>query len=236
MLFVGVASFNSVSFFSLPIRRVFPRAGFRQLLRATRVHSALRLSTDCDVTAVLSTLAGTHGRHRARARALPRPGRCERFVTTRPGCCPRSSPASRCCSFLHPGPPAPVVLGLLLGHVVVTTPYVSPALGHPDPLRSAWRRSAQSSAAHPVRASSCDVGVIKPGVGPRISRSRSLRQLTLLALPYLLPPERRFLELFALSQYSFDPTAAVSAVASASRWWWCSGIARVVGSRNSPAS
>ena len=107
---------------------------------------------------------------------------------------------------------------LLIGHIVVTTPYVirtvTATLTHFD---MALEEAAQSLGAHPVRAFfEITLGVIKPGVvaGAIFAFAISFDNFTLslfLTSSKLTPLP---IELFAYLKYSFDPTAAaVSAFA-----------------------
>ncbi len=123
---------------------------------------------------------------------------------------------------------------LLIGHVVVTTPYVvrtvTATLTHFD---LALEEAAQSLGAHPVRAFlEITLGVIKPGVvaGAIFAFAISFDNFTLslfLTSSRLTPLP---IELFAYLKYSFDPTAAaVSAVAIGVALVVVLGIARVVG-------
>jgi putative spermidine/putrescine transport system permease protein len=107
---------------------------------------------------------------------------------------------------------------LLIGHVVVTTPYVvrtvSAVLYNFD---VALEEAAQSLGASPVRAFfEVTLGLIKPGVvaGAVLAFAISFDNFTIslfLTSPTLTPLP---IELFAYLKYSFDPTAAAaSAVA-----------------------
>jgi putative spermidine/putrescine transport system permease protein len=123
---------------------------------------------------------------------------------------------------------------LLIGHIVVTTPYVirtvTATLTHFD---LALEEAAQSLGAHPVRAFfEVTLGVIKPGVvaGAIFAFAISFDNFTLslfLTSSKLTPLP---IELFAYLKYSFDPTAAaVSAFAIGVALVLVLGIARFMG-------
>src|SRR6266849_533888 len=123
---------------------------------------------------------------------------------------------------------------LLVGHVVVTAPYVirtaSATLYHFDP---ALEEAAQSLGASPLRAFfEVTLGVVKPGVvaGAIFAFAISFDNFTLslfLTAAKLTPLP---IELFAYLKYSFDPTAAaVSAFAIGVVLVLVLGIARLMG-------
>jgi putative spermidine/putrescine transport system permease protein len=123
---------------------------------------------------------------------------------------------------------------LLVGHVVVTAPYVirtaSATLYHFD---GALEEAAQSLGASPLRAFfEITLGVIKPGVvaGAIFAFAISFDNFTLslfLTSARLTPLP---IELFAYLKYSFDPTAAaVSAFAIGVVLVLVLGIARLMG-------
>jgi putative spermidine/putrescine transport system permease protein len=123
---------------------------------------------------------------------------------------------------------------LLIGHIVVTTPYVirtvTATLTHFD---MALEEAAQSLGAHPVRAFfENTLGVIKPGVvaGAIFAVAISFDNFTLslfLTSAKLTPLP---IELFGYLKYSLDPTAAtVSAFAIGVALVLVLGIARFMG-------
>ncbi len=208
MLVVVVAAFNSGSFFTFPPQG-FSLRWFANFFARREFMQALRLSTELALwTAVLSTLAGTlaaialvRGRFRGRDAV-------NAFVTS-PLLLPQILTGVAMLQFftlvrLHQS-----YWALLIGHVVVTTPYVvrtvTATLTHFD---LALEEAAQSLGAHPVRAF-------------LFTLSLFLTSSRLTPLP---------IELFAYLKYSFDPTAAaVSAVAIGVALVVVLGIARVVG-------
>jgi len=222
MLVVVVAAFNSGSFFTFPPQGLSLR-WFANFFARREFMQALRLSSELALwTAALSTLAGTlaaialvRGRFRGRdaVNAFLTSPLLQFFTLVR----------------LHQ-----TYWALLIGHVVVTTPYVvrtvTATLTHFD---LALEEAAQSLGAHPVRAFlEVTLGVIKPGVvaGAIFAFAISFDNFTLslfLTSSRLTPLP---IELFAYLKYSFDPTAAaVSAVAIGVALVVVLGIARVVG-------
>ena len=233
MLVVIIAAFNSGSFFTFPPQG-FSLRWFANFFARREFMQALRLSTELAFwTAVASTVAGTlaaialvRGRFRGRDAV-------NAFVTS-PLLLPQILTGVALLQFftlikLHQS-----YWALLIGHVVVTTPYVvrtvAATLTHFD---LALEEAAQSLGASPVRAFlEVTLGVIKPGVvaGAIFAFAISFDNFTLslfLTSSRLTPLP---IELFAYLKYSFDPTAAaVSAVAIGVALVVVIGIARVVG-------
>src|SRR5213593_1356052 len=210
--------------------------GYCVILRAVvgLIYAFLRLPTELALwTALASTVIGT-------AAALPLvrgrfPGRdlLNAFVTS-PLLLPQILTGVALLQFYTLFKMQATYGALLIGHVVVTTPYVirtvTATLTHFD---LALEEAAQSLGAHPVRAFfEITLGVIKPGVvaGAIFAFAISFDNFTLslfLTSSKLTPLP---IELFAYLKYSFDPTAAaVSAVAIGVALVVVLGIARVLG-------
>jgi len=233
MAVVVVAAFNAGSFFTFPPQGVSLRWFANFFARREFMHS-LWLSTHLALaTAALGTLAGTlaavaltRGRFRGRD-AL-------NALVTSPLLLPQILTGVALLQFFTLCRLGQTYGALLIGHVVVTTPYVvrtvAATLTHFD---LALEEVAQSLGASPVRAFlEITLGVIKPGIvaGAIFAFAISFDNFTLslfLTSPRLTPLP---IELFAYLKYSFDPTAAaVSAFAIGVALVVVLGIARFMG-------
>ena len=217
MVIVVAAAFNAGNYFTFPPQG-FSLKLFANFFSRREFTQALWLSTELGIwTAVLSTVIGTLAaiplvRGHFRGRDL-----LDAFVTS-PLLLPQILTGVALLQYFTLLGLAQSWWGLLIGHVVVTTPYVvrtvSATLAHFD---LALEEAAQSLGAHPVRAFlEITLGVIKPGVvaGAIFAFAISFDNFTLslfLTSSRLTPLP---IELFAYLKYSFDPTAAaVSAFA-----------------------
>jgi putative spermidine/putrescine transport system permease protein len=233
MVIVVLAAFNAGNYFTFPPQG-FSLKWFANFFHRREFMQSLWLSTHLALgTAVASTVVGT-----AAAVALVRgrfPGRdlLNAFVTS-PLLLPQILTGVALLQFYTLFKMQATYTALLVGHVVVTTPYVirtvTATLTHFD---VALEEAAQSLGAHPVRAFfEITLGVIKPGVvaGAIFAFAISFDNFTLslfLTSARLTPLP---IELFAYLKYSFDPTAAaVSAVAIGVALIVVVGIARFMG-------
>ena len=233
MVIVVLAAFNAGNYFTFPPQG-FSLKWFANFFQRREFMQALWLSTALAFwTAVASTVIGT-----AAALALVR-GRfrgrdaMNAFVTS-PLLLPQILTGVALLQFYTLLKMHATYGALLIGHIVVTTPYVirtvTATLTHFD---LALEEAAQSLGAHPVRAFfEVTLGVIKPGVvaGAIFAFAISFDNFTLslfLTSSRLTPLP---IELFAYLKYSFDPTAAaVSAVAIGVALVLVLGIARFMG-------
>jgi putative spermidine/putrescine transport system permease protein len=233
MVIVVLAAFNAGNYFTFPPQG-FSLKWFANFFARREFMQALWLSVELGVwTAVLSTLIGTLAsialvRGRFQGRDL-----LNAYVTS-PLLLPQILTGVALLQFFTLVGLAQSYWALLIGHVVVTTPYVvrtvSATLHHFD---RALEEAAQSLGASPMRAFlEVTVGVIKPGVaaGAIFAFAISFDNFTLslfLTSPRLTPLP---IELFAYLKYSFDPTAAaVSAFAIGVALVLMLGIARFLG-------
>jgi len=217
LLIVVVAAFNAGNYFTFPPQG-FSLKWFANFFQRREFMQALWLSVDLGFwTAVISTVAGTMAslvlvRGRFRGRDL-----LNAYVTS-PLLLPQILTGVALLQYLSLLGLAQSYWALLIGHVVVTTPYVvrtvSAVLYNFD---LALEEAAQSLGASPVRAFfEVTLGLIKPGVvaGAVLAFAISFDNFTIslfLTSPRLTPLP---IELFAYLKYSFDPTAAAaSAVA-----------------------
>ena len=231
MVVVVLAAFNAGNYFT------FPPQGFSLRWFANFFHRRefmQALSTELAFwTALASTVIGTAAsvvlvRGRFRGRDL-----LNAFVTS-PLLLPQILTGVALLQFYTLLKMQASYAALLIGHIVVTTPYVirtvTATLTHFD---LALEEAAQSLGAHPLRAFfEVTVGVIKPGVvaGAIFAFAISFDNFTLslfLTSAKLTPLP---IELFAYLKYSFDPTAAaVSAFAIGVALVLVVGIARFMG-------
>ncbi len=217
LLIVVVAAFNAGNYFTFPPQG-FSLKWFANFFQRREFMQALWLSVHLGFsTAVISTVAGTMAslvlvRGRFRGRDL-----LNAYVTS-PLLLPQILTGVALLQYLSLLGLAQSYWALLIGHVVVTTPYVvrtvSAVLYNFD---LALEEAAQSLGASPVRAFfEVTLGLIKPGVvaGAVLAFAISFDNFTIslfLTSPRLTPLP---IELFAYLKYSFDPTAAAaSAVA-----------------------
>ncbi|MBI4588269.1 MAG: ABC transporter permease [Candidatus Rokubacteria bacterium] len=217
LVVVVLAAFNAGNYFTFPPQG-FSLKWFANFLRRREFLQALWLSTELGLwTAALSTVVGTLAaivlvRGRFRGRDL-----VNAYVTS-PLLLPQILTGVALLQYFSLLGLAQSYWALLIGHVVVTTPYVvrtvSATLYNFD---LALEEAAQSLGASPVRAFlEITLGIIKPGVvaGAIFAFAISFDNFTIslfLTSPGLTPLP---IELFAYLKYSFDPTAAaVSAVA-----------------------
>ena len=233
MVIVVLAAFNAGNYFTFPPQG-FSLKWFANFFQRREFMQALWLSTELAFwTALASTVIGTAAavalvRGRFRGRDV-----LNAFVTS-PLLLPQILTGVALLQYFTLLGLAQSWWGLLIGHVVVTTPYVvrtvSATLEHFD---LALEEAAQSLGATPVRAFlEITLGVIKPGVvaGAIFAFAISFDNFTLslfLTSPRLTPLP---IELFAYLKYSFDPTAAaVSALAIGQALALILGIARLMG-------
>lgn len=217
LVIVVAAAFNAGNYFTFPPQG-FSLKWFANFFRRREFLEALRLSIELGIwTAALSTVAGTLAaiilvRGRFRGRDF-----FNAYVTS-PLLLPQILTGVALLQYFSLLGLAHTYWALLIGHVVVTTPYVvrtvSATLYNFD---LALEEAAQSLGASPVRAFlEVTLGIIKPGVvaGAIFAFAISFDNFTIslfLTSPGLTPLP---IELFAYLKYSFDPTAAaVSAVA-----------------------
>jgi len=217
LLIVVAAAFNAGNYFTFPPQG-FSLKWFANFFQRREFMQALWLSVHLGFwTAVISTVAGTMAslvlvRGRFRGRDL-----LNAYVTS-PLLLPQILTGVALLQYLSLLGLAQSYWALLIGHVVVTTPYVvrtvSAVLYNFD---LALEEAAQSLGASPVRAFfEVTLGLIKPGVvaGAVLAFAISFDNFTIslfLTSPRLTPLP---IELFAYLKYSFDPTAAAaSAVA-----------------------
>jgi putative spermidine/putrescine transport system permease protein len=233
LVIVVAAAFNSGSYFTFPPQGVSLR-WFRNFFARREFMASLWLSIELGFwTAGLSAVAGTMAaialvRGRFRGRDL-----LNAYVTS-PLLLPQILTGVALLQYFSLIGLAQSFAGLLIGHVVVTTPYVvrtvAAVLYHFDP---SLEEAAQSLGASPLRAFlEVTLGVIKPGVvaGAVLAFAISFDNFTIslfLTSPGLTPLP---IELFAYLKYSFDPTAAAaSAVAIGVTLVLMLLIARVIG-------
>jgi putative spermidine/putrescine transport system permease protein len=230
---VILAAFNAGNFLTFPPQG-FSLKWFANFFARREFMQALWLSTEIGVwTAAASTAIGTLAsivlvRARFRGRDL-----LNAFVTS-PLLLPQILTGVALLQYFTLIGLAQSWWGLLLGHVVVTTPYtVRTVMATLTTFDVALEEAAQSLGASPVRAFlEVTLGVIKPGVvaGAIFAFAISFDNFTLslfLTSPKLTPLP---IELFAYLKYSFDPTAAaVSAFAIGVAFALILGIARVFG-------
>ncbi len=219
LVIVVVAAFNAGNYFTFPPQG-FSLKWFANFFQRREFMQALWLSIDLGFwTAVLSTVAGTMAalvlvRGHFRGRDL-----LNAYVTS-PLLLPQILTGVALLQYFSLIGLAQSYWALLIGHVVVTTPYVvrtvSAVLYNFD---LTLEEAAQSLGASPVRAFlEVTLGLIKPGVvaGAVLAFAISFDNFTIslfLTSPKLTPLP---IELFAYLKYSFDPTAAAaSAVAIA---------------------
>jgi putative spermidine/putrescine transport system permease protein len=217
LVIVVVAAFNAGNYFTFPPQG-FSLKWFTNFFQRREFMQALWLSVDLGLwTAVISTVIGTMAalvlvRARFRGRDL-----LNAYVTS-PLLLPQILTGVAMLQYFSLIGLAQSYAALLIGHVVVTTPYVvrtvSAVLYNFD---LALEEAAQSLGASPVRAFfEVTLGLIKPGVvaGAILAFAISFDNFTIslfLTSPKLTPLP---IELFAYLKYSFDPTAAAaSAVA-----------------------
>jgi putative spermidine/putrescine transport system permease protein len=230
---VVLAAFNAGNFLTFPPQG-FSLKWFANFFARREFMQALWLSTEIAVwTAAVSTAIGTLAsivlvRARFRGRDL-----LNAFVTS-PLLLPQILTGVALLQYFTLIGLAQSWWGLLLGHVVVTTPYtVRTVTATLTTFDVALEEAAQSLGASPVRAFlEVTLGVIKPGVvaGAIFAFAISFDNFTLslfLTSPKLTPLP---IELFAYLKYSFDPTAAaVSAFAIGVALALILSIARVFG-------
>ena len=233
LVVVVAAAFNAGNYFTFPPQG-FSLKWFANFFQRREFMQALWLSTELGFwTAALSTVVGTMAaivlvRSRFRGRDL-----LNAYVTS-PLLLPQILTGVALLQYLSLVGLAQSYWSLLIGHVVVTTPYVvrtvSATLYNFD---MALEEAAQSLGASPVRAFlEVTLGIIKPGVvaGAILAFAISFDNFTIslfLTSPKLTPLP---IELFAYLKYSFDPTAAAaSAVAIGITLGLMLLIARVVG-------
>ena len=217
LLIVVAAAFNAGNYFTFPPQG-FSLKWFANFFQRREFMQALWLSVHLGFwTAVISTVAGTMAslvlvRGRFRGRDL-----LNAYVTS-PLLLPQILTGVALLQYLSLLGLAQSYWALLIGHVVVTTPYVvrtvSAVLYNFD---LALEEAAQSLDASPVRAFfEVTLDLIKPGVMAKtvLAFAISFDNFTIslfLTSPRLTPLP---IELFAYLKYSFDPTAAAaSAVA-----------------------
>jgi putative spermidine/putrescine transport system permease protein len=210
MVIVVLAAFNAGNYFTFPPQG-FSLKWFANFFQRREFMQALWLSAELAVwTALASTVIGTAAaiplvRGRFRGRDL-----LNAFVTS-PLLLPQILTGVALLQFYTLFKMQASYAALLIGHIVVTTPYVirtvTATLTHFD---MALEEAAQSLGAHPVRAFfEVTLGVIKPGVvaGAIFAFAISFDNFTLslfLTSSKLTPLP---IELFAYLKYSFDPTA-----------------------------
>ena len=233
MVIVVLAAFNAGNYFTFPPQG-FSLKWFANFFARREFMQSLWLSTELAFwTAVISTVIGTLAsialvRGRFRGRDL-----LNAFVTS-PLLLPQILTGVALLQFFTLLRMHQSYWALLIGHVVVTTPYVvrtvSATLFHFD---RALEEAAQSLGASPVRAFlEITLGVIKPGVvaGAIFAFAISFDNFTLslfLTSSKLTPLP---IKLFAYLKYSFDPTAAaVSAFAIGVALLLVVGIAMFMG-------
>ena len=233
MVIVVLAAFNAGNYFTFPPQG-FSLKWFANFFARREFMQALRLSTELAAwTALASTVIGTAAaiplvRGRFRGRDLLN------ALVTSPLLLPQILTGVALLQFYTLFKMQASYAALLIGHIVVTTPYVirtvTATLTHFD---LALEEAAQSLGAHPVRAFfEVTLGVIKPGVvaGAIFAFAISFDNFTLslfLTSSKLTPLP---IELFAYLKYSFDPTAAaVSAFAIGVVLVLVLGIARLMG-------
>ena len=211
MVVVVMAAFNAGNYFTFPPQG-FSLKWFANFFQRREFMQALWLSTELAIwTALASTVIGTAAaivlvRGRFRGRDL-----LNAFVTS-PLLLPQILTGVALLQFYTLLKMHASYSALLIGHIVVTTPYVirtvTATLTHFD---IALEEAAQSLGANPVRAFlEITLGVIKPGVvaGAIFAFAISFDNFTLslfLTSAKLTPLP---IELFAYLKYSFDPTAA----------------------------
>ncbi len=217
LVIVVLAAFNAGNYFTFPPQG-FSLKWFKNFWSRREFVRSLWLSTELGVwTAALSMLIGTlaaialvRGRFRGRD-----------FVSayaTSPLVLPQILTGVALLQYFSLLGLAQSYWALLIGHVVVTTPYVvrtvTATLYNFD---LTLEEAAQGLGASPVRAFlEVTLGIIRPGVvaGAVFAFAISFDNFTIslfLTSPKLTPLP---IELFAYLKYSFDPTAAaVSAVA-----------------------
>jgi putative spermidine/putrescine transport system permease protein len=217
LVIVVLAAFNAGNYFTFPPQGVSLK-WFANFFARREFMQALWLSVELGFwTAVLSTVGGTMAsialvRGRFRGRDL-----LNAYVTS-PLLLPQILTGVAMLQYWSLIGLAQSYAALLIGHVVVTTPYVvrtvSAVLYNFD---TALEEAAQGLGASPVRAFfEVTLGLIKPGVvaGAVLAFAISFDNFTIslfLTSPKLTPLP---IELFAYLKYSFDPTAAAaSAVA-----------------------
>jgi putative spermidine/putrescine transport system permease protein len=233
LVIVTLAAFNAGNYFTFPPQGVSLR-WFANFFARREFMQSLWLSVELGFwTAVISTVAGGLAaialvRGRFRGRDL-----LNAYVTS-PLLLPQILTGVAMLQYFSLVGLAQSYAALLIGHVVVTTPYVvrtvSAVLYNFD---VALEEAAQSLGASPVRAfAEITLGIIKPGVvaGAVLAFAISFDNFTIslfLTSPKLTPLP---IELFAYLKYSFDPTAAAaSAVAIGVTLVLMLGIARFMG-------
>jgi putative spermidine/putrescine transport system permease protein len=165
MVIVVLAAFNAGNYFTFPPQG-FSLKWFDNFFQRREFMQALRLSTELALwTALASTVIGTAAaialvRGRFRGRDL-----LNAFVTS-PLLLPQILTGVALLQFYTLFKMQASYAALLIGHIVVTTPYVirtvTATLTH---FEMALEEAAQSLGAHPVRAFfEVTLGVIKPGV------------------------------------------------------------------------
>ncbi len=230
---VTLAAFNAGNYFTFPPQG-FSLRWFGNFFARREFMQSLWLSLELGFwTAVISTVVGALAaialvRGRFRGRDL-----LNAYVTS-PLLLPQILTGVAMLQYFSLIGLAQSYAALLIGHVVVTTPYVvrtvSAVLYNFD---VALEEAAQSLGASPVRAFvEITLGIIKPGVvaGAVLAFAISFDNFTIslfLTSPRLTPLP---IELFAYLKYSFDPTAAAaSAVAIGVTLVLMLGIARFMG-------
>jgi putative spermidine/putrescine transport system permease protein len=233
MAIVILAAFNAGNFLTFPPQG-FSLKWFANFFARREFMQALSLSVEIGMwTAAISTVIGTLAsivlvRARFRGRDL-----LNAFVTS-PLLLPQILTGVALLQYFTLIGLAQSWWGLLVGHVVVTTPYVVRTVTATlTSFDLVLEEAAQSLGASPVRAFlEVTLGVIKPGVvaGAIFAFAISFDNFTLslfLTSPKLTPLP---IELFAYLKYSFDPTAAaVSAFAIGVAFILILGIARIFG-------
>lgn len=213
LVIVVLAAFNAGNYFTFPPQG-FSLKWFANFFQRREFVQALWLSIELGAwTAALSTVVGTMAsivlvRGRFRGRDL-----LNAYVTS-PLLLPQILTGVALLQYFTLIGLAQSYWGLLIAHVVVTTPYVvrtvSATLYNFD---MALEEAAQSLGASPVRAFlEVTLGIIKPGVvaGAVLAFAISFDNFTIslfLTSPKLTPLP---IELFAYLKYSFDPTAAAA--------------------------
>lgn len=213
LVIVVVAAFNAGNYFTFPPQG-FSLKWFVNFFERREFVQSLWLSTELGFwTAAVSTVVGTMAsialvRGRFRGRDL-----LNAYVTS-PLLLPQILTGVALLQYFTLIGLAQSYWGLLIAHVVVTTPYVvrtvSATLYNFD---MALEEAAQSLGASPVRAFfEVTLGIIKPGVvaGAVLAFAISFDNFTIslfLTSPKLTPLP---IELFAYLKYSFDPTAAAA--------------------------
>ncbi|MGH7263514.1 MAG: ABC transporter permease [Candidatus Rokuibacteriota bacterium] len=217
LVIVVLSAFNAGNYLTFPPQG-FSLRWFENFLRRREFLQATWLSVELGIwTALASTVIGTLAAIAlVRGRFLGR-DLLSAYVTS-PLLLPQILTGVALLQFFSLAGMAQTYWALLLGHVVVTTPYVvrtvSATLYNFD---IAVEEAAQSLGASPVRAFlEVTLGLVKPGVvaGAIFAFAVSFDNFTIslfLTSPQLTPLP---IELFAYLKYSFDPTAAAaSAVA-----------------------